>query len=214
MMMESKMIKLVIVEDQKILLDSFVNSLKGEFDIIGTFEDADKLVSFLKDHPADVLLADTCLRRTNMLDYLAEIKEKYPILKVIIMTGFPEVSFLKKAKKEGADSFIYKNTSLEETKNVIRSAYRGYSVFPSETLTNESRFLLNLSNREMEILRYVCQGYGRKEIAGLMNYSENTIKSYIRSILNKTDYDSISKLAIYAVSHGFVVPEDKKDSKD
>jgi DNA-binding NarL/FixJ family response regulator len=58
----------------------------------------------------------------------------------------------------------------------------------------------------MEVLRYVCQGYDRKEIAAKMFNSENTIKSYIRSILNKTGYDSISKLAIYAVSHGFVLP--------
>ena len=118
------------------------------------------------------------------------------------MTGFPEVSFLKKAKKEGADSFIYKNTFLEETKNVIFSTYRGYSIFPSETTDTEGRFLLNLSQKEMEVLRYVCEGLDRKEIAEKMCNSENTIKSYIRSILNKTGYDSVSKLAIYAVSHG------------
>ena len=119
----------------------------------------------------------------------------------LAMTGFPEVSFLKKAKKEGADSFIYKNTSLEETKQVIVSTYRGYSVFPSEKISDENRFLLNLSAKEMEVLRYVCEGYDRKEIAEAMFNSENTIKSYIRSILNKTGYDSIAKLAIYAVSH-------------
>jgi DNA-binding CsgD family transcriptional regulator len=117
------------------------------------------------------------------------------------------VSFLKKAKKEGADSFIYKNTSLEETKQVIVSTYRGYSIFPSEKISDENRFLVESVPKEMEVLRYVCQGYDRKEIAEAMFNSENTIKSYIRSILNKTGYDSIAKLAIYAVSHGFVLPE-------
>jgi len=63
-------------------------------------------------------------------------------------------------------------------------------------------------------LRLVCQGYDRKEIADKMFNSENTIKSYIRSILNKTGFDSVSKLAIYAVSHGFVVPEEEAKKKD
>jgi two-component system, NarL family, vancomycin resistance associated response regulator VraR len=62
----------------------------------------------------------------------------------------------------------------------------------------------------MEVLRYVCEGLDRKEIAEKMCNSENTIKSYIRSILNKTGYDSVSKLAIYAVSHGFVVPKNEE----
>jgi DNA-binding NarL/FixJ family response regulator len=204
--MNEAKIKLVILEDQKILLDSFASSLKDDFDLIGTFDDADGLVSFLGLHAVDVILADTCLKKTNTLDYLEDIKKNFPAVKVVIMTGFPEVSFLKKAKREGADSFIYKNTSLEETKQVIVSTYRGYSIFPSEKISDENRFLLDLSPKEMEVLRYVCQGYDRKEIAAAMLNSENTIKSYIRSILNKTGYDSISKLAIYAVSHGFVLP--------
>jgi DNA-binding NarL/FixJ family response regulator len=203
-------IRLVVLEDQKILLDSFVSSLKTDFDLVGAFDDADGLLSFLGLHDVDVILADTCLKKTNTLDYLSDIKKNFPKVKVIIMTGFPEVSFLKKAKREGADSFIYKNTSLEETKQVIVSTYRGYSIFPSETISDENRFLLNLSPKEMEVLRYVCEGYDRKEIADAMFNSENTIKSYIRSILNKTGYDSIAKLAIYAVSHGFVLPESAK----
>jgi DNA-binding NarL/FixJ family response regulator len=212
--MPEKKIRLVVLEDQKILLDSFVSSLKEDFELVGAFDDADGLVAFLSLHPADVILADTCLKKTNTLDYLADIKKNFPQTKVIIMTGFPEVSFLKKAKKEGADSFIYKNTSLEETKQVINSTYRGYSIFPSEKISDENRFLLNLSPKEMEVLRYVCEGYDRKEIAEKMFNSENTIKSYIRSLLNKTDYDSVSKLAIYAVSHGFVLPEQDKDGHE
>jgi DNA-binding NarL/FixJ family response regulator len=204
-------IKLIVLEDQKILLDSFARTMKEDFDLVATFEDADTVLGFLASHPVDVILADTCLKKTNTLDYLEAIKKAFPAVKVIIMTGFPEISFLKKAKKEGADSFIYKNTSLEETKNVIISTYRGYSIFPAANKVDESHFLLTLSEKEMEVLRYVCQGYDRKEIADKMANSENTIKSYVRSILNKTGYDSISKLAIYAVSHGYVVPP-KEDS--
>jgi DNA-binding NarL/FixJ family response regulator len=205
--MDEPKIKLVVLEDQKILLDSFVSSLEGDFELVGAFDDADGLLSFLGLHDVDVILADACLKKTNTLDYLSSIKKDFPKVKVIIMTGFPEVSFLKKAKKEGADSFIYKNTSLQETKQVIVSTYRGYSIFPSEKISDENRFLLDLSPKEMEVLRYVCEGYDRKEIAEAMFNSENTIKSYIRSILNKTGYDSIAKLAIYAVSHGFVLPK-------
>ena len=119
--MDEPKIKLVVLEDQKILLDSFVSSLQKDFELVGAFDDADGLLSFLGLHAVDVILADTCLKKTNTLDYLSAIKQNFPKVKVVIMTGFPEVSFLKKAKNEGADSFTYKNTSLEETKQVIVS---------------------------------------------------------------------------------------------
>src|SRR5574344_2488514 len=98
--MENPRIKIAILEDQKILLDSFISLLKEDFEVVGAFQDADGILSFLRDTKTDVILADTCLKKTNMLDYLRPIKEKFPQVKVIIMTGYPEMSFLNKAKKE------------------------------------------------------------------------------------------------------------------
>lgn len=209
--MGQEKIKIVIIEDQKILLDSFADSLEGDFSIVGLFQETTGLIDFLNQNPVDIILSDMCLKEDNMLKFIKPIKAQFPHLKIILMTGYPEISFIQKAKEQGADAFIYKNISLKETKDVIRSVAEGKNCFPSEKESRDSSLLSSLSKMELSILRLVCAGYGRKEIAEKLSYSENTIKSYIRSILNKTDFDSIIKLAIFAVSHGYVIPEDDKE---
>ena len=83
--MEEAKIKLVVLEDQKILLDSFVTSLAKDFDVVGSFDDADIAVDFLKSHEAEVILADTCLKKTNTLDYIGALREQAPKIKIVIM---------------------------------------------------------------------------------------------------------------------------------
>ncbi|MCI2068772.1 MAG: response regulator transcription factor [Bacilli bacterium] len=203
--------KIVIIEDQKILLDSFADSLRDDFSIVGLFQETSGLMDFLNQNHVDIILSDTCLKEENMLNLLPLLKARFPQIKVILMSGYPEISFVQKAKEQGADAFVYKNISLEETKEIIRSVSQGKHCFPLKEENDGSSLLLSLSKMELSILRLVCEGYGRKEIAEKLSYSENTIKSYVRSILNKTGFDSISKLAIYAVSHGYVIPEEDKD---
>ena len=69
-------------------------------------------------------------------------------------------------------------------------------------------FLTTLTKTEMMVLRKFCEGYDRKEIAQMLNLSENTIKFHIKSILEKTDYPSMARLAIYVVSNNYIVVDD------
>lgn len=63
------------------------------------------------------------------------------------------------------------------------------------------------SDKELAIIRLVCQGKNRKEIAAALSMSEGSIKAVITRILDKTGFDSIMKFAVYAVGNGFIVPD-------
>ncbi|NLC96050.1 MAG: response regulator transcription factor, partial [Erysipelotrichaceae bacterium] len=102
-----------------------------------------------------------------------------------------------------ADSFIYKNIDLTTLVIAIKNTLEGYSIFPTKSipkLPNDAE----LTPKELEILRLICEAKSRKEIAKILYLSEGTIKAYISTILQKTGYDSISKLAIYALSNGYI----------
>lgn len=115
----------------------------------------------------------------------------------------PDLSFISEAKAAGVNSFVYKNLGTKELIAVIRSTASGYHTFP------ESRNIpkiadVELTEREVEILRLTCEGNDRQEIAKKLYLSESTVKTYIRELLGKTGYNSLARLAIYAVSNGFI----------
>jgi DNA-binding NarL/FixJ family response regulator len=91
---------------------------------------------------------------------------------------------------------------------------KGYSIYsgPSDRLPFTARF----TEKEIAVIRLVCQGMARDEMAIKLGVSESMIKQHITSILDKTGFDSISKFAIYALGEGLIVPENpvQKSSKN
>lgn len=200
------MIKMIVVEDMEILRDSLSGMLSAQPDIevCATAADAGEALALCKKHRPNIALLDVCTENgASGIRAASEIKNAFPDMKIVIFTGMPDLSFISEAKAAGANSFVYKNLGTKELIAVIRSTMSGYNTFP------ESRDVpkiadAELSDREIEILRLTCEGNDRQEIAAKLNLSESTVKTYIRELLSKTGYTSIARLAIYAVSNGFI----------
>lgn len=200
------MIKILIVEDQTILRDALcinLNTIDG-FEVVGGISNADIALHTCKKLKPDLVLMDICTENNSSgLQATKEIKQHLPHIKVIIMTAMPEITFVNRAIEAKADSFIYKNIDLTTLVIAIKNTLEGYSIFPTKSipkLPNDAE----LTPKELEILRLICEAKSRKEIAKILYLSEGTIKAYISTILQKTGYDSISKLAIYALSNGYI----------
>jgi len=118
------------------------------------------------------------------------------------MTALPEITFAEEARKAGAHSFIDKNMGNDHLFHVIRNTMKGYSIYssPQNHLPLNARF----TEKEIAVIRLVCQGMARDEMAKNLSVSESMIKQHITSILDKTGFDSISKFAIYAVGEGLI----------
>ena len=200
-------VKVLIVEDQTILLDSLANSIAAEdgFEVLGALTKASDIVPFLKRQKVDLILTDIRTEDNEIsLDYLPEAKQICPDAKIIIMTGLPEISFIDRAKEVGADSFLYKNVSTAEFISVIRKTMDGERIYPGEEQQPKKDFI-QLSETEEKILRLFCEGYERKEIADIIFLSENTVKFHVRKMLARSGFSSLSRMAIFAVSNGYIV---------
>jgi len=201
--------KIIVVEDQGILRDSISYQLeKNELDVILKLDDAAKAYDACKMHKPDLLLMDVyTLNGNNGIDAAEKIKKDFPEIKIIIMTGMPELSYIKRAKEAGVDSFIYKNTSGADLLSIISSTLNGYHIFPQEQTGQFGN--IKLTKRELEILQLICNGLDQKEISDKLCLSINTVKTHIASLLQKTEFDSVHKLAIFAVSKGYIITNNK-----
>ena len=201
--------RIIVVEDQGILRDSISYQLeKNEYEVTLKLADANMAYEACKKYNPDLLLMDIYTENgNNGIDAAAKIKKDFPNIKIIIMTGLPEISSIKKAKEANVDSFIYKDTSGSELLSIISSTLNGYHIFPQEQNNQFNAF--QLTKRELEILQLICNGLDQKEISNKLCLSINTIKTHIASLLAKTGFDSVHKLAIYAVSKGYILTNNK-----
>ena len=202
------MIKILIVDDQKVLLDAFTNYLKKEadFKIVGSITVAEAAdLACERFHP-DLVLMDICTEGKVSGIYATErIKKRHPEIKVMLMTGFPEMSFIERGKLAGADSFIYKNRSIEEFIKCIRETVAGQGSFlEEEQHPGFGEGVCPLTPRELEILRLFCQNKSRKEMADILHISTSTVNYHINNMLTKTGHKNLVSLAIEATGKGYI----------
>ena len=127
------MIKVLIVEDQQILLDTFTSAMHNYEDIrvVAAIADAGAADLACRMWHPDCVLMDICADGDILGIYAtARIKKADPAIKVILMTGFPELNFLERGKEAGADSFLYKTSSMEEFVECIRATMAGVHRYP------------------------------------------------------------------------------------
>ena len=199
--------KLLLIEDQGLLLDGLALSLEasGEIEIVGKFKDIADYFDIENRKNIDVILTDVCCENNhNSIDYIKEIKQDNPNIKIILMTSVMEINFIDRAKEEGADSFVYKTIPTKELVAIVRNVMNGYSTFPLSK-KEEIPIFKNLTDNELNIIRLYCQGNDRKDIAKKMTFSESTIKNSITQILEKTGFASMSKFAIWLMQNGYIV---------
>jgi len=205
------MIKILIVEDQTMLRESLERVIGGQNDmeVAGSTDDASKSPQLCRDLQPDLVLMDVVTKNNaSGITYTAQIRAEFPGIKIVIMTGFSEITFIDEARKAGAHSYVYKNSGYEHLFYVIRNTVQGNGIYPGPE--NNLPFNAQFNERELAVIRLVCKGKSRTEIVNELGMSEAVVKRIISAILEKTEFDNIMKFAIYAVSRGLIVPDNEK----
>lgn len=203
------MINVLIVDDHIALCDLFKKAFEGDenFYVIGELNEAALSPAFCKRKKPDLILMDVCADgKACGLDAAEEIKAAFPDIKIILMSGFDEISFIPRAKSIGAEGFIYKSESLDFFMKIAREVMEGKTYFPEPKHIPLPIGEMPFTKKEMTILRLICECKSRKEISDQLNISENTVKYHIANMLGKTGLTSTAELAVYVVSGGWINP--------
>ncbi|MEO8148315.1 MAG: response regulator transcription factor [Bacteroidia bacterium] len=188
------MIQIAIVEDDKEILQSLLNLLKEDIEIVvtKTFSNAETFITAFYDLNVDVVLMDIGLPGKNGIQAVAELKPKRPKVQFIMCTIYDDEEKIFNALCVGATGYMLKNTSQAEISDAIKTVYNGGSMM-SATIARKvvqsfqnrnikSADVESLTPRQWEILNYLDQGFRYKEIADKMNLSFETIRTYCRNI--------------------------------
>ena len=199
----------LIFDDHVSMCDSLTYALTntGEFTVIGTWPSAAQAELYCEKLKPDLVLMDVCTQGdASGLDATEKIRELSPDIKVIVMSGFDEVTYAPRAKEVGAHAFVFKSKSLEYFTQVARGVMLGDTYFPEAKTIPMPMGEAPLTGREMEILRLLCKHMTNREIAEELYISENTVKYHKSNMLAKTGFSKAVDLAFYMISKGWINP--------
>ena len=202
--------KLLILEDQsmprenmeRILLDS------GKYALSASVNGADVALAVCRREKIDLILMDVCTAlHASGLDAAARVKEKYPQIKIIIVTSQPECDFIDRARLGGVDSFWYKDPSEDILLEIMDRTMAGESIYPDTTpmLKLGMASSIEFTPRELEVLRELTSGDTDDIIAERLHLSVHTVKKHIKNMFQKTGFTSRTQLAVMARESGLVI---------
>ena len=217
------MIKVLIVDDQELFRESLkvVLSVSGNIQVSGAVSSAaEALKNAARDRP-DVVLMDIRMPGMDGVEGTRLFKERWPEVKVIVLTTFDDDEYVFGALKNGASGYLLKGSSISELSEAIQIAYGGGAMINPAVATKVIRQFSNMakgssrlqvderatgeiSKNEWQIVRTVGSGMSNKEIAQELCLSEGTVRNSIISILCKLGLRDRTQLAIWAVQTGVV----------
>ncbi len=203
------MFKALIVDDHESMCDSLQYALTGTgaFTVVGKLRTAAYAEAYCEKLRPDLVLMDVCTEGgASGLKAAGILKEKFPDTKIIVMSGFDEITYAPRAKEAGADAFVFKSKSLNYFIEVAHGVMRGETYYPAARTIPMPMGEAPLTEREMEVLRLMCKHLTSKEIAEELFISQNTVKYHKTNMLAKTGFAKAVDLAFYMISNGWINP--------
>ena len=203
------MLKVLIVDDHESMCDSITYTLEGtgDFVVTGKITRADQAELYCESRKPDLIFMDVCTENgASGLEAAKIIRRRFPDIKVIVMSGFDEITYAPRAKEAGAHAFVFKSKSLLYFTEVARGVMEGKTYYPEAKTIPMPPGESPLTEREMDVLRLLCRHMTTKEIAGELFISENTVKYHKSNMLAKTGFSKTVDLAFYMISKGWINP--------
>lgn len=212
---ESIPLRVLIVEDDPMMQLGLEQSLSvyPQIAIVGQAEDGYMGVEAAKQLKPDLIVMDIGLPRLDGIAATQQIKAVLPDVRVVMLTSHTTDREIIASLSSGADAYCIKGASVDRLLKAIAAAAEGATYLDPQigrqvlqhlSPPSPSGNIANLSQRELEVLKLIVEGYSNPEIASQLFLSANTVKTHVRGIMNKLAVDDRVQAAVVALRSGLV----------
>ncbi|EGG92975.1 DNA-binding response regulator [gamma proteobacterium IMCC1989] len=202
------MIKIILVDDHPLFREGIASRLNMHegIDVVAEAENGKQLLEKLERCTPDVVMMDISMPEINGMDALEIVKEKFPGVRVIMLSMHDDKEYIVSVIRSGAEGYLLKDISGEEMIAAIHKVHSGGKYFSGEVaeiLVQENTADKGdiLTTREQLILRLISHGNNDKSIASQLDISARTVETHKRNIKQKLLIDTTSGLVRYAIEH-------------
>jgi len=206
--METKKIRIMVIDDQAVVRQGFVSliSTVPDMEIIAEGSNGREAVELFRQHQPDITLIDLRMPEMSGVEAIAEIRREFPGARIIVLTTYDGDEDIYRSVQAGAQGYLLKDMFFEELESAIRKVHGGARLIPGSVAERLAARMSSseLTSRELEVLKQIVDGKSNKEIANELSISEATVKSHINNILSKLGVSDRTQAATRALQRGIV----------
>jgi two-component system, NarL family, response regulator LiaR len=208
-------LRVLIVEDDPMMQLGLEQTL-GEYpslEVVGQAADGFSAVEVAKRLKPDIVVMDIGLPRLDGIEATKQIKAALSSVRIVMLTSHTSETEVIAALSSGADAYCIKGTNIDRLIAAIAAAQEGAAYLDPQIARqviehlkppSSTTIVGQLSQRELEVLKLMVEGYSNPEIAAALYLSPNTVKTHIRGIMNKLAVDDRVQAAVVALRAGLV----------
>jgi len=209
-------ISILIVDDHEVVrngIRAYLETLP-KFNVVGEAASGEEAIKMAGELIPDVVLMDLVMPGMDGIETTREVKKISPRTQIVVLTSYHEDEQIFPALKAGAISYVLKDMKMDKLAEAIQSAIRGevtlHPLVATRVLRNlrgESSgesFYAELTERELEVLKFIANGLSNSQIAEQLVISTNTVKGHVSNILSKLHLADRTQVAVYAWQKGIV----------
>ena len=201
-------IRILTVEDHPVFRAGLTTIITSEPDLllIGQATNGAEAIAEFRRHRPDITLMDLRLPGINGTDTLIAMRGEYPHARIIMLTTADGDVDIQRAMRAGAWGYILKSTPQQELLQVVRSVHAGRRQVPPEVAVRLAEHLgkEDLTNRELEVLRLIRDGYRNKQIADQLTIAETTVSFHIKNLVDKLEANDRTHAVTIALRRGLL----------
>jgi NarL family two-component system response regulator LiaR len=210
-------IRVLICDDQAVVREGLELILGSdrELEVVGLAADGQEAVDLAAARRPDIVLMDLKMPGMNGVRATERIRRDHPEIRVLVLTTFGEDEWVFDAVRAGAAGYLLKGTPRSEIVAAVKGTYAGKTYIDPEvggklilevgkSKNLAGTFPVDLTPREMEILKLLARGLGNAEIAVSLHLAPGTIRNYVSAVLAKLEVTDRTQAALLAVKYGLV----------
>jgi DNA-binding NarL/FixJ family response regulator len=204
------MIRVVLVDDHEVVragIGHLLSTVDG-IEVVGAASDGDEALGVVDETRPDVVLMDLSMPRVDGIEAIAKIAATHPQTSTVALTSFSDRERILNALDAGAVGYLLKDAEPDELFRGVQAAARGESPLAPKaahavlTARTERQPAADLSDRELEVLKLVAEGFPNKRIARELEISEKTVKAHLTNIFQRIGVTDRTQAALWAQRNG------------
>jgi NarL family two-component system response regulator LiaR len=213
-MTKKKPIRLILVDDHRVVHQALAEmvSFVDDFELVAQGSNGQEAVHLCREFAPDIVLMDVVMPVMDGVEATKRILADNPSIKILALSSFQDDVSVNSMLRSGAIGYVLKNASVDELESVIRTVYEGHSVIDMSLmqrvlqpdLQRKTQSDINLSPRELEILKMVANGMSYNQIADCLTIGLSTVKFHLGNILSKLGVETRSEAILVAAKNNII----------
>lgn len=205
---ERRPIRVMVCEDHAIVREGVVSLLEAndDFQVIAEAGDGQSALELFRKQPPDVTLVDLRMPKLDGVEVIRTLRREFPGSRFLVLTTYDTEDDITRALQAGASGYLLKGANRATLRDAIRLVHAGRRYIPAEIADRliPGVAAVELTDRELEVLRRIAEGLSNREISEQLGISESTVKTHVNHLLNKMGVTDRTKALVLALKRGLV----------